>query len=68
MTRTKLEAMAAAYVEELDFIDNQNRRIAGNAFLAGAAAMNEMAAKEVAQFTGSEAIVHNVRALMGEGE
>lgn len=36
---------AEAYVEETDFIDNHNRRLAGNAFLAGAAWQREQDAK-----------------------
>lgn len=41
---TKLMEQAIAYVESLDFIDDQNRRIAGEAYLAGAKAAFERAA------------------------
>jgi demethoxyubiquinone hydroxylase (CLK1/Coq7/Cat5 family) len=45
---SRIEEMAREYVEELDYIDNQHRRMAGNGFLAGARAALGLAA-DVAQ-------------------
>ena len=80
MTRTKLEAMAGQWSNANVTDANANPfHSAYDAFLAGAAAMNEMAAESCTKYAHSGGVgmmrrqvayacERRIRALMGEGE
>lgn len=49
---SEAQKAAEAYVKETDYIDDLNRNLAGNAFLAGAAWQRAQDAKPVPEYCG----------------
>lgn len=49
MTKKSAQELAEEYVKEMNYIDNLNRRLTGNAFLAGFAAGRDSGIEEAAK-------------------
>lgn len=60
---SEAQKAAEAYVKETDYIDDLNRNLAGNAFLAGAAWQRERDAKLAESHFGSESISVDTRRI-----